>query len=865
MREHILHNAARMTEGQSRPFLRQRHCRNAATPTNKRRQLLCLTVLFVIGLFLARFDAQAGSPITADTPIGFFTNVASRLLQSELGLNLTNIQVYPTNQYTPAVHRLLQVAANIYDSTTNRDFNGAGYPYLPTVFRPLFRRAVIGTNTVVVIAGYREVVGISIIAPGTGSPEVELDTDPLNVNFIPPLGTPPGTERAEPLVSGFPLVIGAKTGLPNFNEFAMQTYIYVSRFLEFRRVVINGPVVSTNQMYVASITNAFGVEAWNSYSNIHPRNLQMLVRADMTAIVTNELGNMLVSNRVTEVTNTILGPWPGWTNANAMQASFVLPWSTSNGCIFLANATYNSTTGQFIPLTHIFSYATHDIYDIPHWFLNLNTRIRFVLVDTAADRIVDYVHLNNWQPTMDVNAVLATGSDCNPINYNNIGNPFCTNRQGGSFNTRVPTFGLLSQIAAGLVAGLAEPDLRSFNIDPYAGTDAHRAIDGFRYNLMGWGPHYYEDQTVTFYKSNVFYAPLLPYRPVYVHSSWSADDPLVHYTVSDLTDLTLTNQVNFASDNPPLFNLGYLNGRYQPWGGSPSGTHHDPMPPYQSAAKDPLVIRADCWQFPTNQPLSPIRLGQVHRGTPWQTVFLKSTNILLSTSNVLQGLALWQAWTGNSLVRPDWAHSGQLAYDAAFTTPTNDWHILNSLAPLLNTNPPPSLSSPNQRSPQGWLALLNGIQVLTNSAPGQLDVLVMSSNSPQAMYIAQGLDRIRQQQPGQIFAGIGDILATPELSMASPWLNLPDNYVTEEVYEIIPAQLLAKLRPDSIGSLSAAGGAVQVRFTGFDPYAYAVQVSSNLTDWVSVSTNSPSSGVFDFLDLTSSNSPARFYRSAVLP
>ena len=78
----------------------------------------------------------ASTAITTDSPIGFFTNVASRLLLAELNVDLHNIQIYPTNQYTPAVHRLLQVSANIYDATTNR-YND-DYPHLPTVFRPIF-------------------------------------------------------------------------------------------------------------------------------------------------------------------------------------------------------------------------------------------------------------------------------------------------------------------------------------------------------------------------------------------------------------------------------------------------------------------------------------------------------------------------------------------------------------------------------------------------------------------------------------------------------------------------------------------------------------------------------------------------------
>lgn len=820
-----------------------------------------LLALLALGLFPAYLKAQTGFPITTDTPMGFFTNVATRLLHSELGLDLNAIQVYPTNQYTPAVHRLLQVAANIYDATTNRSFNGTSDPYCPTVFRPLYRRTTIGTNTVVLINGYREVHGTTIISPAVGAPELELDASPDALEAIPPLGTEPGIERNEPLISGFPLVIGARKGFPNFNEFATQTYIYVSRYLEFRRIVINGPVVSTNQMYVANITNAFGLEAWNSYSNTYPRNLQMLVHSEMTAVLANELESALLTNRVTEDTNLMIGSWPGWTNVNASAASFVLPWSGSNGCIFLPSSTYVSQPPQFVPLTHAFAGANRNIYDVPHWFLNLSTRLRFVLVDTMADRIVDFVDLNSLQSTIDIEYVLAMGADCIPINYNNSANLFCTNRQHGSASLTVPTLGVTAQINAGL-AVMGDPNWGSFTLDPYSGPGAHLAIDGFRHNLMGWSPIYSEDQGITFYKSNVFYAPLAPYRPIYVHTSWKANDPLVHYTLSDLSDLTSawSNQVDYTSYYPPLNNLGYINSSYQPWGGGPSGPANPSMPTKQPAAKDPQVVRSDCWNFPTNQPLEVSWLGKVHRGTPWQTVFLKSTNLLAA-----QSFDTWQKWTGNPLIRPDWSHPGQLVSDAAFTLPTNDWHILSILAPLLNTNAPVNLASVNPIGPSGWLNALDGLVVLSNTTLGQFTPFVMSSNSPQAQIIAAALDQARLQQPGQMFAGVGDVLRVPELSMASPWLNLSDPYITDEAYEILPAQLVARLRPDSVGSLSTRGGLVQVQFSGCDAYSYAVQSSSNLVDWSSVSTNFPSDGVFNFTEPVSPNSSKRFYRSAVLP
>ena len=105
------------------------------------------------------------------TPETFFTNAADRFLRTNTAIwasenfndftntfgvtepfTLTNIPVlvstrYTSNGvpvtnnifgYTPSVHRALQVVANIYDSTTNRA--ALGYPYFPTVFRPIFRR-----------------------------------------------------------------------------------------------------------------------------------------------------------------------------------------------------------------------------------------------------------------------------------------------------------------------------------------------------------------------------------------------------------------------------------------------------------------------------------------------------------------------------------------------------------------------------------------------------------------------------------------------------------------------------------------------------------------------------------------------------
>ena len=91
---------------------------------------LWIVLLSALVLMAVANAARADSPLNTACPLNFFTNVASRLLSSQINLDLTHIQIYPTNQYTPAVNRLLQVTVNIYDATTTN--------YYPSVFSPDF-------------------------------------------------------------------------------------------------------------------------------------------------------------------------------------------------------------------------------------------------------------------------------------------------------------------------------------------------------------------------------------------------------------------------------------------------------------------------------------------------------------------------------------------------------------------------------------------------------------------------------------------------------------------------------------------------------------------------------------------------------
>ena len=196
-------------------------------------------------------------------PIQFFTNAAIRLLANAGytvgrsdqppnllvtnyvgGVLVTNLEIplWPTNYYTPSVHRLLQLAANLYDSTTNRTFRASSRRTAsPTVFRPVFSGYAGPSGNAVSITGYEEVLDTRVLN------QAVLDlADPASRFLI---------HRGDDIhmVAGIPLIIGAKKGFPNFNEFGMRTAVTITRKLQFLRQ--NGGSTSaiavTNQMYCA--------------------------------------------------------------------------------------------------------------------------------------------------------------------------------------------------------------------------------------------------------------------------------------------------------------------------------------------------------------------------------------------------------------------------------------------------------------------------------------------------------------------------------------------------------------------------------------------------------------------------------------
>ena len=867
--------------------------------------LLCGYLLFVTA-------ATAAPLLDTSDPVGFFNNVADRLLcgstanwlnqnfaayTNTFGTSTTqpfgvgNIPVYVNGQfvYTPAVQRLLQVTANLYDATTTN--------FYPTVFRPLFNTDGAGD---VYITGYTNLN--STAGPNTVSGPLDLQlSQPFDIATIAAL---PGTNVASDVnIYGVPWIIGVKTGLPNFNEFALENNLAITRRLQLTRMtnasLVTPPTItSTNQMYLMSLASSIGIELWNSYAASYPGTLLIGFNETASLTITNDEGlpsaEPGIPPNIFFTTNNISNPyqitsWPGtapWYGGKPTAASFVIATFTGPT---LTNSVYRSPyatvgIGQDVPpgLTPpcliptnyfgiieppsplLFESNSPDGFHFPQFGVVMTNRLQMFMLDltNGVYHVIDYVHFAGPESAYNVNQYLADNDATN--NYVGV---WDTNYPPGYSPPTGPTYGIFNQIAYSkngtppLEDGLWQADPGAV---PLGGTKAQQQALFEAFFIPG--NHF--GTTTNLLLSMV--TPYAPTRYIIQYITWQANDPLVHYLASDIDEPSPNNStfprqgVSSSSSSfqtiTPLtgLNLGQLNDRFEPWGGNPilaaegQATQFDPNA-YNLAERDPLVYSPDEWNFPVGQSLNSTWLGQVHRGTPWQTIYLKSSNILSSVS----GLSTWVLWTGDINVSDD------LYFDAANSAPVQDWRLASLLASMFNTNNFTTLFRVNDPNPNDWQGLLNGLTALTNG-DAEIDPVLISSNSPQSVLIAAALESERAAEPGQMFADVGDILATPQLAEQSPFLNESNtNNLTDAACEIIPSQLVSLLHTDSIGSIALTNNQPMVQFTGYDGHPYAIQISSDLVNWTSNSTNFPVGGVIAFTNSGTQN-VNQFYRSVLL-
>ena len=234
-----------------------------------------------------------------------------------------------------------------------------------------------------------------------------------------------------------------------------------------------------------------------------------------------------------------------------------------------------------------------------------------------------------------------------------------------------------------------------------------------------------------------------------------------------------------------------MNDRYKPWGGNPPKREGDFDPNDPTArdlsVKDPGILLPDNWDFPTNKFPSVGWLGRVHRGTPWQTIYLKAA----------------------VAPRENWLMPNGPA-TSMFSHPTNDWRIVDLFTTALHPNATRGQLSVNQTNLAAWSAVLSGAAatkfILPNRQNDAIPVdhfIEPAALGPGVMQIFEGISRAREGQRFKRFEHVGDLLSVPELSTASPFLKPPysefgtygPDYLAKDIdYERIPDQILSLLK-----------------------------------------------------------------------
>ena len=282
------------------------------------------------------------------------------------------------------------------------------------------------------------------------------------------------------MVYGIPLIIGAKKGFPNFNKFALQNDITVTRKLHFHRAP-GQPVSITNQLYSFGVSNVFGAQLWNSYGIPFSRTLQIYVSADVNLALTNALGQSVIGpepgNQALNYfyqTDTVLGTnlWPAY--VPQATASFVVPLLTN--IYFLPNSPYTEDgpkgTGRFHSSAIL---DPNNTFYVPQLWLKMRTRVRVALYDVSDNRLLDYVNLDSSEAPLNlidaarhenVSSFRASGSDPDPGSFwetNRLGNPGGTTTGPG--NPVIPTYGILQQymVSLGLPNEVSDSFWKKFN------------------------------------------------------------------------------------------------------------------------------------------------------------------------------------------------------------------------------------------------------------------------------------------------------------------------------------------------------------------------------------------------------------------
>ena len=537
----------------------------------------------------------------------FFTNAAESLLRSQnfrvtnylvagvapnqvffptnisyIHFGLTNIPVYnslnPSIRYTEQLHRMLQLAANIYDATRPNAVPlppGQPLPF-PSVFRPLFFTAnPRQTNQALYIVGYAQVTNdaaariLSMLSPPGTAGALKPPWDPtIGINDN---------------VWGIPWVVGAVKGLPAFDRYVSSTSWMITRKLLFTRknplkittgngVLWTGNPAATpaytNQFFLTSISNVFGVDALNAYAANITSSPQIIATNCVLIVLTNNstLNPAGFTAVIGSGTNFATNFWRGYgseiniamtggmlavlqTNAVPLPQSY---FSQSAGALFPVSSDFNIPNfnlGQLQTTNGSFQSAdlSQTTWPVYNWTLTVTNYVMYALVDPATSQVYDFVNLGPFGTNLVLTNILTSATI---PHYTQPGGGSGSSVPASSANYWDPTLvpgrpsqGVLNQITNGTVR------------DQYFAAE----LLGQTTALIN-GSNAIINSNLYFSCSNDVVATVF----TGVTNTLLVNDPLVHYTVGDLTPP--------SGDSTLILSQ---NDRYEPW---PTHSTHKLLP-----------------------------------------------------------------------------------------------------------------------------------------------------------------------------------------------------------------------------------------------------------------------------------------------
>jgi hypothetical protein len=759
-------------------------------------------------------------------------------------MSITNIPVYVNGQfvYSPAVNRVLQQAANLYDATTTN--------FYPSVFRPIFEHDNLGN---VFIVGYTNLwspafgVNTVDITGGKSDPQLTLPVDITGITNFGANYFPIITNGTYANVYGVPWIIGAKKNLPSFNQFSLINEVQAQRLLQIGRTPQGDGTWSpvwTNHMYLLSISNVMNASFWNSYSNNYPTNYPGAL--NLAAYVSDTLGLYMTNSDHPGnpsisffTTNFVFNPavWPGskWSSANDNGTlengnSAFLANNWTNSFFPAGTEIYKTEAKQFALTTDPDPFETNNRSNdpLPQFGLLTTNWVRAMILDNN-EHVVDYVQLRGPTDGTNYTSALADPSLGGAPKYY----LWATNL----FGSGPTSWGYVDQmsISTGFGAPPASAAWNNPTLPSIPGLSTVTAAQDFLNSMFSASSSFnytVNGQTLTYTNTEpIVQAGYSGVRTVFVPYLYQVNDPLVHYLASDLNagagatwsgNKPMTNGiwvqnngvVSYAFPAAPVA-TDIIHSRYQPWGKIAPTTVQSASynfgNPYNMSYKDPLVWGPDGWEFPTNAYPTVGWMGRVHRGSPWQTVFLKATNIVVGGGN-LAGTNTWAAWTGDNSL-----------FDAANSAPVQDRLLFDLFTTRFNDNGARGTLSVNQTNLAAWSAVFSGMVVLTNvtdvppfNVPAGVTFQAATSWTniqPAAvngtlLTLVTNMNFVRSNivNPDGVlgsFEHAGDILAIPALTEHSPFLNWNNNTnqplygISDAAYEWLPQQMMSLVRESS--------------------------------------------------------------------